>query len=105
VGWAWIEQREQALAKYLRAQLRTIPGVHVLTPEAWEHASAITSFCWEGIDAQPLHAALWQQRIVTRWVPERNAIRISTPYFVFEQDIDRLVAALVSRAKSGRAHD
>ena len=51
LGWAWIEERERALAGYLRAALRTLPGVHVLTPDAWERSSAITTFSIEGVEA------------------------------------------------------
>ncbi len=98
LGWSWIEQREQALATYLRQRLRSVPGITVLTPDTWEHSSAITSFCWEGVDAERLRDELWQQRIITRLVPELNAIRISTPYFISEQEVDRLMDALVSRA-------
>jgi selenocysteine lyase/cysteine desulfurase len=94
LGWAWIEQRERALAARLRGQLRELPGVRVLTPDVWEHSSAITSFSMAGIDGLYLHKALWERRIITRYVPERNGIRISTPYFTSEEELDRLIAAL-----------
>jgi selenocysteine lyase/cysteine desulfurase len=101
LGWAWIEQRERTLAARLRAQLRELPGVHVLTPDAWEHSSAITSFSMHGTDALYIHKTLWEQRIITRYVPERNGIRISTPYFTSEEELDRLIATLqrVARAR------
>ncbi len=94
LGWDWIERRERDLATRLRAQLGALPGVRVLTPAAWEHSSAITTFSVDGVDAQPLQQTLWGRRIVTRYVPERNGIRISTPYFTSEQELDRLIAAL-----------
>jgi L-cysteine/cystine lyase len=94
LGWEWIEQRERTLAARLRGQLRELPGVRVLTPDAWEHSSAITSFSMAGIDALHVHRTLWEQRIITRYVPERNGIRISTPYFTSEEELDRLIAAL-----------
>jgi selenocysteine lyase/cysteine desulfurase len=103
LGWAWIEQRERTLAARLRAQLRELPGVRVLTPDPWEHASAITSFSLQGTDALYIHKTLWEQRIVTRYVPERNGIRISTPYFTSEEELDRLIAALERlRGERGR---
>ncbi|HZS91620.1 MAG TPA: aminotransferase class V-fold PLP-dependent enzyme [Chloroflexota bacterium] len=94
LGWDWVEQRESDMAAYLRAQLRTVPGVTVLTPDAWERSSAITSFSVDGIDARHVHQTLWAQRIIVRLVPELNGIRISTPYFTDEGEIDRLIAAL-----------
>ncbi len=94
LGWSWIEQRERILAAYLRAQLRSLPGVTVLTPDAWEHSSAITSFSMDWIDALHIQKTLWDQRIITRYVPERSGIRISTAYFTSEEDLDRLIAAL-----------
>jgi len=94
LGWPWIEERERALAGYLRAALRTIPGVRVLTPDAWERSSAITTFSREGFEALHIHATLWEQRIITRYVPELNAIRISTAYFTTEGELDWLIEAL-----------
>jgi selenocysteine lyase/cysteine desulfurase len=102
-GWEWIEQRERTLAARLRAQLRELAGVRVLTPDAWEHSSAITAFSMAGIDTRHIHKTLWEQRIITRFVPERNAIRISTPYFTSEEELDRLIAALERlRGERGR---
>jgi selenocysteine lyase/cysteine desulfurase len=94
LGWDWIVEREQTLSAYLRAQLRTVPGLTLLTPDAWEHSSAITSFTIEGLDARWIQKTLWEQQIITRVVPERNGIRIATPYFTVESELDVLVAAL-----------
>jgi selenocysteine lyase/cysteine desulfurase len=94
LGWDWIEERERTMAAYLRDQLRTLPGVTLLTPDAWEHSSALTSFTMAGQDAKALQTALWQQQIITRYVPEHNGLRISTTYFCTEDDLDRLLEAL-----------
>jgi L-cysteine/cystine lyase len=94
LGWDWIEGRERSLAAYLRARLPTVPGVSVLTPGAWEQSSAITTFAKEGVDALEMQQIFWGRRIVTRYVGELNAIRISTPYFTSEEELDRLIAAL-----------
>lgn len=102
VGWEWIEDRERALATQLRGLLRELPSVRVLTPDAWEHSSAITSFTMEGQDALALQKTLWEQGIITRWVPEHNGIRISTPYFTAEDELDRLIAALGRIESAGR---
>ncbi len=101
LGWDWVEQRERMLATRLRGQLRELRGVRVLTPDAWEHSSALTSFSIEDGDALPLQQSLWEERIITRWVPERNALRIATAYFNDEGDLDCLVEAL-TRLLPGR---
>jgi len=66
----------------------------VLTPERWEWGSAITSFSFDSLSATEVFEALWQQRIVTRLVPEHNALRISTTYFNDTGDLTTLVTAL-----------
>ena len=105
LGWDWVEQRERALAGYLRVRLRTVPGTTVLTPDAWENSSAITSFSIEGVDAKQLQTGLWQRQIITRLVPEHNGIRISTPYFTSEEDLDTLIDALETYVKDESARD
>ena len=94
LGWTWLEGRERALSASLKDLLRAVPGLRLLTPEEWEHGSALTSFTIEGASALALHEALWRQRIVTRWVPELNALRLSTAYFNSEAELERLVTAL-----------
>ena len=94
LGWDWIERREREMAGYLRGQLHGLPGVTVLTPDEWERSSAITSFAMEGLDALQIQTTLWEQRIITRYVPEHNGIRIATPYFTVEEELDRLIEAL-----------
>ncbi len=94
LGWEWVERCEQTIAAYLRGRLRALPGALLLTPDAWDRSSAITSFSMDGLDARRVHQTLWAQRIITRYVPERNAIRISTPYFTSEEEVDRLIAAV-----------
>jgi selenocysteine lyase/cysteine desulfurase len=94
LGWSWIVQREQQLAAYLRGNLREISGLTLLTPDAWELSSAITSFTIEGTDAAELQKTLWDQRIITRLVGEKNGLRIATPYFTTEDELDQLLDAL-----------
>jgi selenocysteine lyase/cysteine desulfurase len=96
LGWDWVVDRERSLVARLRSELRELPGVTVLTPDCWEWSSAITSFAVDGLDARHIQKTLWDQRIITRLVSERNAIRISTPYFVAERDIDALVRAVAA---------
>ncbi|MGH2344038.1 MAG: hypothetical protein ACRDG4_02355, partial [Chloroflexota bacterium] len=88
--------RERALAAYLRGNLREVRGLTVLTPDAWEHSSAITSFVIEGMDAAVLQKTLWSRRIITRLVGEKNGIRIATPYFTSHDELDQLVEALIN---------
>ena len=95
LGWQNMETHMRELRAYLRQQLERIPGIVIHSPAAWEHASALTSFTLPGMDARATFDRLMtEHKIVTRPVPEMNALRVSTAYFNAPQDIDRLMAAL-----------
>lgn len=95
-GWEALVERERHLARSLRAMLRELPEVTVLTPEPWEHGSAMISFSIAGCDMTALAQRMWSEhKIRTRTVPEYNAIRISTAYYNDERDLEQLVEHLV----------
>jgi selenocysteine lyase/cysteine desulfurase len=60
------------------------------------HGGQVTRWCRaaRATACRRCHSTLWEQHIITRYVPERNGIRISTPYFTSEEELDRLIAAL-----------
>ena len=89
-------QRIQELVARLRDSIRQRAGWTLLTPLLWEQSSALTSFRIEGHRANALQGELEARRprIITRLVPEFNALRISTHYFNDESDIDTLLAEL-----------
>ena len=89
-------QRMQGLARRLRDGVRERADWTLLTPLPWEQSSALTSFRIEGQRAQALQVGLEARRprIITRLVPEFNALRISTNYFNDESDVDTLLAEL-----------
>jgi isopenicillin-N epimerase len=95
-GVAVIGERLQELATYLRDAVRARPGWTLLTPPSWEQSSALTTFRIEGRKPASLQVGLEARRprIITRQVPEHNALRISTHYFNDESDIEVLLAEL-----------
>jgi isopenicillin-N epimerase len=95
-GVAVIGERLQELATYLRDAVRARPGWTLLTPPSWEQSSALTTFRIEGRKPASLQVGLEARRprIITRQVPEHNALRISTHYFNDESDIEALLAEL-----------
>jgi selenocysteine lyase/cysteine desulfurase len=95
-GVAAIGERLRALATYLRDAVRERPGWTLLTPEAWDGSSALTTFRIEGWRPAALQAGLEARRprIITRQVPEHDALRISTHYFNDESDIEALLEEL-----------
>jgi selenocysteine lyase/cysteine desulfurase len=95
LGWQAIANHMCEMRTYLREQLARIPGIVMHSPEPWQHASALTSFTLPGHDARATaNRLMTEHNIVTRPVPEINALRISTAYFNMQQDIDRFLAAL-----------
>jgi selenocysteine lyase/cysteine desulfurase len=95
IGWDTIVERERHLATVFRDMLRELPSTRVLSPERWEHASAMVSFTIDGQDVVALAQQLWERHgIRCRTVPEMNAIRISTAYYNDERDLERFVEHL-----------
>lgn len=83
------------LATELKARVQANPRLTLLTPLPWEHSSALVSFSVEGEpDSMALLRKLWERRVVTRSVPELQALRISCAPFSDEGDLDRLFEAL-----------
>lgn len=95
-GVAAIGVRLQALAERLRSGVQARAGWTLLTPAAWDQSSALTSFRIEGHRPHALQVGLEARRprIITRQVPEHDALRISTHYFNDESDIDALLTEL-----------
>ena len=93
--WELKDGRIKELSAYLRERLNEIPKCIVHTPMDWDKSSGNTSFSVEGYSLEKVSGYLSNEwRIMTRSVPEINAIRISTSYFNTNKEIDRLIEAL-----------
>lgn len=102
LGWDSIWSHVRYVTGYAKAQLGEIPGVHVLTPAAWEQSSGIVSFAIAGIDGVSASDRLWNHhRIAQRRVERPSAVRVSVTCFTSVEDIDRLCAAVESLGNDG----
>jgi selenocysteine lyase/cysteine desulfurase len=95
LGWPEIEAHIARMSDLLKAQINERPHLRLLTPLPFACSSGLTAFQVEGWQAGKVSTQLRQKaRIHVRVVPHYNALRIATPCFVNEQDIERLMATV-----------
>jgi selenocysteine lyase/cysteine desulfurase len=97
VGLEAIWERTALLARRLKSGLHAIPGCTVWTPAAPERSAALVTFAVRGTDGAGLASALrarWQI-IAKRTVRSgMDGLRTSVPFFLLEEEIDRLLEAI-----------
>lgn len=91
IGLQNIEDRVRGLSTYCMAQLKAA-GLPVLTPEPWAERAQIVSFA--APEAGGLMDVLREKHRVIVNVKD-GAIRVSMSFFNNEEDIDRLLAAIM----------
>ena len=95
LGWDRLERRLAHLSTYLKGRLRDDPGLTLVSPDAWEHSSALVSFVVNGVDSARIRTYLWDEgRIRSRIFPDRPVVRISTAHFNREAELGLLVDLL-----------
>lgn len=96
IGLPTIEQRTALLANQLKQQLGQIDGVALLTPLQAARSAALVSFELAGWTGESLACQLRRRwKMIVKPLPHtRQGLRISLPFFLLEEEIDRLVAAL-----------
>jgi len=95
LGWENVYGHIAALSDYLKASILARPWLRLLTPLAYEESSGLTSFVFEGKNAQEIsNVCREKERIYLRVIPHYNAIRVSTAHFNTPKDIDHLFEAL-----------
>lgn len=96
VGVGLIWARTAALTDRLKAGLATIPGVTIFTPLLAEYSAALVSFGLAGWTGEALRLALRERwGIIIKPLPHgREGLRASVPFFLLEEEIDLLVAAV-----------
>ena len=95
--WNWQQKagRIKELSTYLKEKLRAVPRCVIHTPEDWDRSSGNTTISMEGYSLGEVGEYLSKDWcIMTRGVPELNAVRISTNYFNTYGEIDKLIEAL-----------
>ena len=92
VGWPWIHDRIEQLARTARGELLEIPAVTMITPA--DAGSGLLSFSLDGYDSKRVVAELEEMGIVLRSLDEPVCLRISLGFFNTEDDIKKLRSAL-----------
>ncbi len=101
IGREAIELRARSLATGLDAELRTIPGITVVSPSRPAFRSAMVSFVMAGVSAEKLQGILGAARIRTRRIAEFGLeyLRLSTHIYVLPRDLDRTLGILRTTAR------
>ncbi len=101
VGRIWA--RTAALTDRLKAGLADIPGVTLYTPLPSAQSAALVTFGVAGWTGEALRLALRERwGIIIKPLPHgRAGLRASVPFFLLEEEIDLLVAALGELAREG----
>lgn len=95
VGYKSVCNHTVTMAGCLGAELQSRDKVHVLTPTDGPCRAALVSFTVDDHEAGDLGRALWQRcGIVTRHVPQWNALRVSAAHFISYEDIEHLMRSL-----------
>jgi selenocysteine lyase/cysteine desulfurase len=105
IGLDAIWQRAVALTTRLKRGLQEIPGGTLWTPEAPELSAALVNFSIEGADGKRLSAALRERWNLVIKPVERgamNGLRASVPFFLLENEVDYLLAAIRTLAAEAR---
>ena len=92
--------RMAALQRRLRLGLQQIAEVELTGAPDDDAYTSLVCFNLRGHDPERLFADLWQrERIVTRWVPFPRAMRACVHAFNTEEDIQRLLDALIAATR------
>ena len=96
IGIARIWARTAALTDRLKAGLLAIPGLALYTPLPAEQSAALVTFGLAGWSGEALRLALRERwNVIIKPLPHgREGLRTSVPFFLLEEEIDLLVAAL-----------
>ncbi|CAN5726650.1 aminotransferase class V-fold PLP-dependent enzyme [soil metagenome] len=103
IGWANVYAAIAAYTDRLKAALLTVPNLILETPLPYEQSSGIVTFNMPGIDGAALSASLLNHDHIVASTLEANSgsLRISTHVFNNDEEIDRLVSALLRIQESG----
>jgi len=94
VGYKWLFERIALLSTYAFEALKAVPGLTMLTPRAGE--SGLVSFKLDGHDDTEVVTYLRDKHnMYIRNIPTTKSLRISTGFYNTEEEIDKLVSALM----------
>ncbi len=92
VGMTNVEQQVLDNAAYTMAQLRSVPGAELITPENRERHAGIVTFRIHDRDAGDLHEQLMARNVIC--APRGGGIRLSPHFYTPREKIDEAVTLL-----------
>lgn len=100
IGLINIEARVRCLVARFRQRLAAIPGLRFHTPADPGSAAGLVTCSVPGWEAEALSQHLWQnQRILTNFIREFNALRFSVAFFNTDEELDTAAVALAQAAQ------
>lgn len=94
VGYKWLFERIASLSRYTYNALKALPGLTLLTPRPGE--SGLVAFKLGDRDVNEVINYLHDKHnIYIRSIPTTNSLRVSTGFYNTEEEIDKLVEALL----------
>lgn len=98
LGWDWIAERTESLARHARRLLADQPGVRIVTPEA---TAGIVTLEIPASEEARVGRRLGSRRVDTRHWPELHRYRLSTAFFNTESEIGTVVRIFSGRDGQG----
>jgi L-cysteine/cystine lyase len=94
VGYKWLFERIASLSRYTYNALKAVPGLTLLTSRPGE--SGLVAFKLGDRDVNEVVNYLCDKHnIYIRSIPTTNSLRVSTGFYNTEEEIDKLVEALL----------
>lgn len=94
VGYKWLFERIASLSRYTYNALKALPGLTLLTPRPGE--SGLVAFKLGDRNVNEVINYLHDKHnIYIRSIPTTNSLRVSTGFYNTEEEIDKLVEALL----------
>lgn len=94
IGVDKIQQRCLDIRNYCLGELKNLPALKIISPEAPSLSTGIVSFTLEKAKNEDIFNKLKDQNIIVKLLTKHNAIRISCHMFVSKSDIDTFITAL-----------
>ena len=93
-----IWERNRNLAERFVREIRSLPGVNVLSPEEEAYRTFMVTFKHDSVGYRDIASALMKKRIRVRVVPEAGleAVRASFHLYNSEKDVERIITELRS---------
>lgn len=94
IGVDKIQQRCLDMRNYCLGELKKLPALKIISPEAPALSTGIVSFSLERAKNEDIFNKLKDQNIIVKLLSKHNAIRISCHMFVSKSDMDTFISAL-----------